>query len=108
MEDREFDRAWEEARGKLFAAVPPPSRAETEAFARRVLARLPEEPVAWLPWRWVVPSAAFSAAALALSLSLPADDAAETAFSAASPAVASWAAAPASAEDLLGFAAEDR
>ncbi|TBR16968.1 hypothetical protein EPO15_18005 [bacterium] len=103
MEDRDSasDAAWEEARGRLFRPAPPPTRAETEAFTQRVLARIPEEAPAWTPSRWLMPSLAFSAAALALSLALPARD--EDAADVAS----AWAAAPLGAEDVLGYTLED-
>lgn len=112
MEDRDsgLGAAWDEARRRLFRPVPPPTRAETEAFTQRVLARLPDEAGAVWLGRWLAPSFAFSAAALALALTLPPaeDDGTESLLAAASPAVAAWAAAPASAEDLLGWPAEGR
>jgi hypothetical protein len=112
MEDRDsgFEAAWEKARGRLFRPAAPPTRADTEAFTQRVLARLPEEAGALWPGRWLAPSLAFSAAALALALMLPPaeDDGSESLIASASPAVAAWAASPASAEDLVGWSAEDR
>ncbi|TPW19218.1 MAG: hypothetical protein FD126_2909, partial [Elusimicrobia bacterium] len=90
-------------RGRLFKAVPPPTRAETEAFTQRLLARLPEEAGAWWPARWLAPSLAFSTAALLLSLALPARE------EEPSDVVGSWvAAAPAASEDLTAFGLEDR
>ena len=75
---------------------------ETEAFTQRVMARIPERAAGWWPARWLTPSLAFSAAALALSLALPAAD--------EEPAdvVGSWVAAAPAAEDLYGLALEDR
>lgn len=103
MEDDESgrDAAWDRARERLFRAVPPPTRAQTEAFTRRVLARIPEEAPAWRPWRWLTPSLAFSAAALVLSLTVPMGEE-ETADVAGFPAV------PAAAEDPYGFGVEER
>lgn len=112
MEDSDsgLEAAWEKARGRLFRPVPPPTRAETEAFTQRVLARLPDESAPLWLGRWLAPSLAFSAAALALALTLPPaeDDGSESLLASASPAAAAWAAAPASAEDLLGWPAEER
>lgn len=104
-----LDAAWDGARRRLFRPTPPPTRAETEAFTQRLMARIPEEE-AWSLRRWLVPSFAFSAAALALSLTVPVaeDDAGEPLLMAASSAVASWAAAPASAEDLVGWSAGEQ
>ena len=101
--ESDLDAAWERARGRLFRPAPPPTRAETEAFTQRLLARLPEEGVSWWPARWLAPSLAFSAAALLLSLALPFRDEEH------SDAVGSLvAAAPAASEDLAGFGLEDR
>ena len=111
MEDRdaESDAAWEKARGTLFRPVPPPTRAETEAFVRRLMESLPEERIHWAG-RWLMPSLAFSAAALSLSLFLPVSeaDADDALILAASPAVSAWAAAPSGVGDLLGYDLEDR
>lgn len=107
--DSAFDVAWDGARLRLFRPTTPPTRAETEAFTQRLMARIPEEE-SWSLTRWLVPSLAFSAAALALSLTLPVaeEDGAEPLLMAASPAVAFWAAAPASAEDLVGWSAGEQ
>lgn len=104
MEDQDsgFDAAWEEARGQLFRPTPPQTRADTEAFVHRLMARLPEERAPWWSMRWLAPSLAFSAAALALSLALPAADDEPTDL------VASLASAPAAVEDVYGLIAEDR
>lgn len=104
MEDRDsdFDAAWSEARARLFKPAAPPTRAETEAFAQRVLARLPEEAGAWWSVRWLAPSLAFSAAALVLSLALPASDDEPV------DVTASLAAVPAAAADVYGLTGEDR
>lgn len=100
--DSGFDAAWRAARGRLFPPIPGPTRAETEAFTQRVLARLPEEAAAWRPWRWLAPSLAFSAAALALSLALPAADEDTADLVASAPELA------AAAGDVYGFGLEER
>lgn len=100
-QDSRFEADWEQARARLFPAVVPPTRAETEAFTRRVMARIPAEAGFGWPVRWLAPALALSAAALFLSLALPVieEDSAEPFL---------LAAAPSDAEDLLGFSLEDR
>lgn len=103
MEDRDsaFVAAWEEARRRLFRPALQPTRADTEAFVHRLMARLPEERAPWWGARWLAPSLAFSVAALVLSLALPpSDDPVDV--------VAFYAAAPAAAEDVYGLTVEDR
>lgn len=104
MEDKDsgFDAAWDEARGRLFRPAVQPTRADTEAFVHRLMARLPEERSSWWAMRWLAPSLAFSAAALVLSLALPAPDDEPTDL------VASLAAAPAAIGDVYGLSLEDR
>ena len=101
--ESDLDAAWERARGRLFKPVPPPTRAETEAFTQRLLARIPEEGVSWWPARWLAPSLAFSAAALLLSLALPVRD--EEPFDVVGSLVAS---APEAAADIYGLGLEER
>ena len=111
MEDRDSgsDTAWEKERGRLFRPVVPPTRAETEAFVQRLMERLPEERAPWAG-RWLFPSVAFSAAALALSLVLPAaeEDTSDALGLTGTQVVSAWAKAPPSAEDLVGFSLEDK
>lgn len=103
MEDNDsgLGAAWDEARARLFRPAPQPTRADTEAFVQRFMARLPEERAPWWSVRWLAPSLAFSAAALALSLALPAAD------DELADVVASLAALPA-IEDVYGLSGEDR
>jgi anti-sigma factor RsiW len=65
----------------FFSAPLPPSEDDTEDFVVSVMARLPapavEVPVELLPLRVWAPAAAFAFAALALSLWLPREDAAD-------------------------------
>jgi len=104
MEDKDsgLGAAWDEARGRLFRPAPRPTRADTEAFVQRLMARLPEERAPWWSMRWLAPSLAFSAAALALSLALPAVD------DEAVDVVASLASASAPVGDVYGLTLEDR
>lgn len=67
---REEVREWTLLRGRLFRAPARPAAAETEAFVRRLMARLPEEEAgeeAPLDYRWLVPALGFSFAALLFS-----------------------------------------
>ena len=96
-----FEAEWDKARGRLFPAVPPPTRAETEAFTQRVMARIPVEEGAWGRTGWLAPAMAFSAAALLLSFTLPVVD-----EESSEPFLV--AALPSDAEDLLGFPLEER
>ncbi len=104
MEDNDsgLGAAWDEARALLFKPAAQPTRADTEAFVHRLMARLPEERAPWWAARWLAPSLAFSGAAFVLSLALPAVDEEPIDL------VASLASAPAAVEDVYGLMVEDR
>jgi anti-sigma factor RsiW len=94
----------------LLRRAPAPSVFQTEAFAARVMARLPPapEPLAWLTPRWLVPAFGMGFAVLALSFrSYPRvggfDNASTVLLSADRGTVAA-----AATDDPLGLAGEDQ
>lgn len=92
------------------ASAPAPTAFQTEAFAARVMSRLPApvEPLAWLTPRWLVPAFGVGFAVLALSFgSYPRawgiDNSSTVLLSADRGTVAS-----AASDDPLGLAGEDQ
>jgi hypothetical protein len=70
-------RRWRRIAAAFFHAPQPPSSSQTEAFVRRVMARVEPQPAAVFPWqallgaRWLVPALSLSLAMLLFKVMSP-------------------------------------
>ena len=106
---------WERLARAFLRRPPLPTAFQTEAFAARVMARLPAvpEPLSWLTGRWLVPALGLSFAALAFSFrpydgAQALDPASALLLSRADRGTVASAGAETRAFDVLGLEAEDR
>jgi anti-sigma factor RsiW len=107
---------WERLAGAFLRRFPAPTAFQTEAFAARVMARLPAaapEPLAWLTGRWLMPALGLSFTMLAfsfqpLSSGQASDSASALLLSRADRGTAAPAGTETMASDVLGIEAEER
>ena len=107
---------WERLSSAFFRRPSAPNAFQTEAFAARVMARLPAaapEPLSWLTGRWLVPALGLGFAALAFSFrpyggAQTLDPASALLLSRAERAAAPSFGAETPSVDVLGLETEDR
>lgn len=76
-QDASDDHRWRRVRAAFFRAPKPPTSFETEAFVRRVMARVEQPPATVFPWgalfgaRWLVPALSLGLGMLLVSILRP-------------------------------------